>query len=906
MATVLRVCATVVGLLLFLVGPPLALAYVVGWPLPSSWPTASKVIDWLSQPTLITVDGLIKVGACVLWLLWAMLALGTLAELVTAVTRWRLPRIPLPAALRGVVTGLIASVTVVVNSSAVQAASSPPLAPVAQPAHPRQGAGLPAIPRPRVAEPTAIVQKDDRDGRLPVWARDSPGGVHRVVRGDTLWDLAAAKLDDPRRWREIYTLNKGRRQANGYALTDPDTLHVGWTLALPARHRPTTPPAPPRPEPPTTKTDPAPAEPHTDPTPPPDGSGTDADTPAATATGPTALPSSPAVDDNAATDTPEQQNDASPTPGDRHGVYLPSRAWISLGLAAAIAAIAALLRLQQRRRARLTFPTPATTTPHPTPVPPSLAPIDTIGSRHLQSTADTHRLPSSTVPAPIGVNSNGTQVSLFHLPSPGVALHGDGAISAARAILAAVLTTGAAETSVTRPVIVTTADLLAKLLPEGAPTVGLDPDGTTYDGERLIVLADTAAAVTHAEEEMIGRRRLLDTFDAATITDLNTRTDHAETQPPYVLLIEATSRHTARLHAVASHRATLDLHPVVLGHHDDIPTLEITAQGAVTGGEPRPVARLSTLSPDDLAAILTMLTDAMARPEAGTDIDNPPTETPPPPAAATTEATEPTPVQPHDTATLVRLRVLGPVTVTTDTGPIATGMRSSSYTVLAVLAAHPAGRTLDQLAADLYPDIDPTAAVKRIRTAITSARRVLRTATGHHEPMFIGYNPATGRYQLDPQTVTVDLWQMLTAINHATTTDDDTATLAALRQATDLYAGDFAEGVDHTWATDYATSYRHHNLAAYARIAEILETDHPDQAIAALERATDLDPINDELYQRIMRIHGRQQRPDAVRRTLRRLEERLTDLGDTEPSQATRRVAERQLRPAAPDPRGRP
>jgi len=47
-----------------------------------------------------------------------------------------------------------------------------------------------------------------------------------------------------------------------------------------------------------------------------------------------------------------------------------------------------------------------------------------------------------------------------------------------------------------------------------------------------------------------------------------------------------------------------------------------------------------------------------------------------------------------------------------------------------------------------------------------------------------------------------------------------------------------------------------------------------------------------------MRIHGRAGRPDAVRRTLRRLEERLADLGDAEPSLATRRVAERQLRPA--------
>lgn len=48
-------------------------------------------------------------------------------------------------------------------------------------------------------------------------------------------------------------------------------------------------------------------------------------------------------------------------------------------------------------------------------------------------------------------------------------------------------------------------------------------------------------------------------------------------------------------------------------------------------------------------------------------------------------------------------------------------------------------------------------------------------------------------------------------------------------------------------------------------------TDAPDQAIAALEHAAKLDPVNEELAQRIMRIHGRQNRPDAVRRTLRQL-----------------------------------
>ncbi|MEV0611142.1 BTAD domain-containing putative transcriptional regulator [Polymorphospora rubra] len=917
-ARTVRAVLALAALAGFTAGVPWLLIVAAGWPLewigwhqPDAIPDADDLYAAVTSPW--SDHMLLALLATIGWVLWAQFLRDTTIEIIEALAargggpprppaRRRGPIRWIAAALVGAIVGAVLfdtarAITHTPGTAVADAAARNPAVTVA-PARPDTPTAAYHGPRPALTldmsattpSTSTTTPAAHRDGTaVPSWVRDAPGGTHRVVAGDNLWDLAATHLGDPHRWREIYTLNRGHEQANGYALTDPDEIHVGWILALPARDTapglgaagsgsPDT-SAPPANEPgpavpPPTTAAPAPGIPEP-PVPEPD-------------TAEPGAPGDPADTAIPAPDTEPQQDE----PHDDAGIALPAQGWISLGLAAAIAAVAALLRLQHRRRARLTFPPPVSIAPHPAPMPPSLTRIDTIGNRHGPSTED-HHPTGPTPPAPIGIDTDAAEVSLFHLPGPGIVLHGDGAIPAARATLAAVLTTNATETAVLRPVVVTTANLLAQLLPQGAPAVGLDPDGTAYDGERLLVLADTAAAITHAEEEMITRRRLLDTFNAETITDLNTRDGHAETQPPYVLLIEATSRHATRLQAVATHRAALDLHPVILGQQDAIPGLEISADGAVTGDTLHPVIRLSTLGSDELAAILTMLTDTLARPEAGTDVDDPPTETPPAPA----EAAEPLPAQADDATALVRLRVLGPVTVTTDTGPIATGMRTGSYTVLAVLAAHPTGRTLDQLAADLHPDVDPAVAVKRVRTDITSARRILRTATGRHEPMFIVHDSATSRYQLDPQTVTVDLWQMLTALEHATTTNDDATTLAALRQATELYGGDFAEGHDHTWATDYATSYRHQILTAYAHIAEILEPDHPDHAVAALERATELDPVNEELYQRIMRIHGRQQRPDAVRRTLRRLEERLADLGDTEPSQATRRVAERQLRP---------
>jgi DNA-binding SARP family transcriptional activator len=766
-----------------------------------------------------------------------------------------------------------------------------------------------------------LASTGNHDSTVPSWARDAPGGIHHVKAGDNLWDIAEDKLGDPHRWREIYTLNRGHQQANGYALSDPDEIHIGWVLALPAHD--TTPPqrsstAPPddgasKPEAsetapaPHTSTEPQPAAPtpetSTPRTPP---ASTAPSAPASPAASTEASPSGPATTTGqprppaGQTTTPDS---AETTPQDRDGVSLPSQGWVSLGLAALIAAVASLLRLQRRRHARLGFPIPVRLGPQPTPIPASLGPVDSAGVHRVSTDDEPHPPAAPALPAPIGLDAAGNEVGLFDLPGPGLALTGAGAESAARAVLAAALATGVNESIEARPVVVTTTDVLARLLPAGAPPVGLDPDQTSFDAERLIVLDEVGAAVTHAEEEMIVRRRLLDTFDLDSITALNARTDHAEMQPPYVVLVRATTRHAARLLAVGAHRAALHLHPVVLGSLDGIPAAETASDGMVIDDDAAGLARMSTLAADDLAAVLSMLTDAAPRPEPGHDIDLDPA---PADAAATAEAvTEPVPAQATGAPAPVRLRVLGPLMLDTPAGPVVTGMRSGSYTVLASLAVHPSGRTLDQLAADLHPNDDPKAAGKRIRTDISTLRKVLRTATGNTEAMFVNYDAASGRYTVDADLIAVDLWQMLTAINAANTADDDTTALAALREAAELYAGDFADGKDQTWISDHATTYRHQVLAVYARIAEITEPDHPDQAVAALERALEFDPVNEELYQRIMRIHGRAGRPDVVRRTLRRLEGRLADLGDAEPSEATRRVAERQLRPATTGSGGR-
>src|SRR3954452_1572113 len=74
----------VLGILVLVVGIPVALVVLVGYPLPRSAPTR----DWLT--TSITATLIIKILACVVWIVWAHFTACIIAEW-RAVRRGRLP-----------------------------------------------------------------------------------------------------------------------------------------------------------------------------------------------------------------------------------------------------------------------------------------------------------------------------------------------------------------------------------------------------------------------------------------------------------------------------------------------------------------------------------------------------------------------------------------------------------------------------------------------------------------------------------------------------------------------------------------------------------------------------------------------------------------------------------------------
>ncbi|MGW6130790.1 LysM peptidoglycan-binding domain-containing protein [Cellulomonas sp. NPDC055163] len=58
---------------------------------------------------------------------------------------------------------------------------------------------------------------------------------YEVVPGDTLWDIAAMQLGDGAQYPAVFDMNAGVPQDDGRTLTDPDLIHPGWQLLLPAQ-----------------------------------------------------------------------------------------------------------------------------------------------------------------------------------------------------------------------------------------------------------------------------------------------------------------------------------------------------------------------------------------------------------------------------------------------------------------------------------------------------------------------------------------------------------------------------------------------------------------------------------------------------------------------------------------------
>ena len=281
-----------IGLVLVVVGVPLLLIAVAGWPLPTAMPDWSNVY-WSARQQHIPAEFVVKSLAVVAWVAWAQLTWAIVWELVVNV----------PRTLRGVRTAaapgswsvtaglarwMVAPLMLLSTlGPSTPAVASPSLAQLSSSAWFSTGSDAAATAQ--------VVDLDARAAAAPVWvvapgdslwdvaerclgdgsrvdevlacnpgvlasrrlrpgetitlpaeadvptdrqpqaeAPAAPATTYVVESGDTLWDIADEQLGDPLRWPEVFELNEGRTFDAGGTLTDADLIRPGWDLDLPS------------------------------------------------------------------------------------------------------------------------------------------------------------------------------------------------------------------------------------------------------------------------------------------------------------------------------------------------------------------------------------------------------------------------------------------------------------------------------------------------------------------------------------------------------------------------------------------------------------------------------------------------------------------------------------------------
>jgi DNA-binding SARP family transcriptional activator len=878
MTKLLRGLSSLLQLVVLLVGPPLALAWFAGWPLPRHWPTSEQWTAALDNPLTGTV--VIDAVACLMWLLWAGLVYLLIRDIATRLGthRARRPRWRLAAPLHTVASSLIGSTVLAITSITSRGTTLT--------AGPPGGAAAPVSAGALVTTvATAPTAAPVPSGQLMVLT----AGQHytyTVRHGDTLWHVAGTWLGDPHRWREVYQLNRDRYDQHG-RMRHGDHIEPGWLLVLPDDATP--PPSATPVAPPTTPNPPGPvpasptpaAPPPTGPGPTPDDGGTAA--PAAP-TGP-AMGATPAA--SSARPAPAADN-APPRSGEHGGigVDLGEHGWLAAPTAAGVAAAAALVWIHRRRRYRPRPPGPVRRTdPDLTPLPSGIAALhrahtDTASEDDMDQSAPEAHQAATVTAATLGVHGE-TTVGLPDLPGHGLGLDGPGASAAARGVLAAVLSAGGPWAPGDEAMIITTVADLTTLL--GPDTAGQHPS------DRLIVAPTLGDALTHAERHLLRRARIA----SQTSDDLTNPPEPEPDQPPIVILTAAPSGATAtRLAAILAVGTRLGIGGILLGTLEGATTWHVNTDGTTRTDDGHDGPRLGVLDDATTTDILNTLREA--RPP-----DTDPEPTPPPlpepasangsrPVPATTAPPAPrhaeqgpgdphpsgNPPAPTSTAARLRLVVLGRPSLRLIDGDPTTEVRirrTDGLPILVYLAVNPDGATSDQLMAALWPEVRSRFSRKRFHTTMSELRTHLSETVGAET---IPRTP--GPYHLDPNHIDVDLWALNTTIDQAATALDPAEHLAALHRIIALYTGPIADGHSWLWLAPHREATRRHLLDAHVALAEG-EPD-PRRGLTIIQDAIRLDPYNEDLYQRAMHLHARLANPDGIRRTLRALSERLTEL----------------------------
>ncbi|WP_285500668.1 BTAD domain-containing putative transcriptional regulator [Actinokineospora sp. NBRC 105648] len=924
------------------VGIPWGLIHYIGWPLPDHVPRWDEIQATLLSP--MSTSFLLNVLTCVLWPVWARFTWDVVASGVDAARLAQWPEIhtgPLRA-VAGVLVGAIVF-SVIGHRTPVFAPAAPTSdRPVASTA-----AAVSLVPGPSVRPLAFASQKVPEAEPRPLVAAPGTAVVRAPSGGvyDSLWRIAARELGNGARWPEIWERNRGHTQVDGRVFHNPNHIRPGWTFELPAPS-----------DPPPAATDPEPEEQgqHTDQPP------TPTTAPPSTPPAPTTSPRSTS-ESNAPRST-EHQQPVAIRPGVPHpgtGISVETGAHVGLALAALITTTLVTVRLRRRRQYR---PGSGIRDEHTiAPIVRSLRiaydhatlPRDDDGDLiypdRVTSPADdlrrragvtaTRLLPSdaSTI---VGVRqSDAVAVDLAR--ARGLGLVGPGAVTAGRALVVGLLAANQHNDTV---VVVPRADALALFGRHTAPE--------RWPSE-LRVTEDLDSALDVLEAELLTRARQFDTSSAPTAMVLvATPTPHADRRLQAiidngsalglagVLFGQWRAGGTVRVRADGTVSATSpDLADMLAGTRlFTLPADDAAGLLALLGEATDPADRVFPPHPDTHGTTSSPLVDdehitAAVDPEGfelpGHNVNDPGRRVPAdavthppkvhvdiphaPPAIAPNEPSAPTELEqpptndsdksPREVLPL-ELAVLGRAHLH-HRGPdgqidLIDGIAPKQREVLVYLALKRGGARRETLAAAIWPDAPPDRPYNSFHATLSQLRRAVRRAAGDAVGDLVVN--VDGHYGLNPDLVSVDLWQLEDALQDVRRSHNQQE---ALRAITTIHRGfELGDGLISTWLDAPREKLRRDVLDALGALVANEGTVHEDQKLVVLEQIRGMDPYNEAVYEDIMRVQAQTGHHHAIPRTLALLTTTLAEIGEV-PSRSTVALEE-SLRLTRPQTRGHP
>lgn len=790
--------ALVLGVVL-VVGVPILLWKLAGWPLPGKMPSIEGVRNALSRSSVSDVV-IIKAVALVGWAAWGLLCWSLVVETWAWLLGRPSPNLRFAGPTQAFARQLITSVSLMASLTLPPINSSPALA-MTGPAV----ATAPVTPRAVVAFAPAV------DPGVPV----SSAPTYTVQRRDSLWRIAESQLGDPLRWRDIWELNCDR-VFNGVRFTNASLIYPGWELTLPTQLVAAAVPPPPAssaPEP----TKPNPSQPA-----PPTESPTSSPTISVESTTTTTV----------TTTTTGQRNEEPKGVGGESGEDESDRGVIALFSGGTILASSLLILLTRLRRSQSRRRKPGRAPHRP---PPATSPTETA----LRHDADLPRLsrlsaalrafaaglPDQPLPELAAVRVSVDEVEiLVSSPTrsvpPGFEDRGDQRAFATEPDLSAsTLDALGADTPAPWPAIVSVGSIGPDIALVDLETAGLlAVDGIDAESTVRRMSAELAASPL---SDLLDIVVVGDRFDLAaservrSVSTADLGIDAIEqairSSSEVLQQIDVADTPTARCVRSSEHvwgvTVLISMEPLTEAQTSRLADLLIPGRGAAALVVGPPLKERWTLSvngsahllPHDfelepipldepgLVAVSDLLSDA-----AVGDADEAIFDAKPP--ITTSVYVAPPVEQPHGISDFdLEVRVLGPV----DIQGVAPINRRRTLELVAYLALHPGGVTASQLKTVIWPEAIPTQDTFNVNIYRARSSLGLDRDGNHHLPHAVMNDMAysVGKY------VTTDLARFTRLVARSSSATDQVEEADLLDEAIQLLRGQPFEGVrGYEWA----------------------------------------------------------------------------------------------------------